>query len=88
MYKVGDRVRIRHGLLVGYTQNLFITAEMIKHAGEETSITEVIDSRMLGEVYKLKCDLGYYTWNADTIEPTVEHNGEDLYKIWKGNGGS
>lgn len=87
MYKVGDRVRIRRELPVGYTYNLFIPTGMVKYVGVETSVAQVIYDKLLGELYKLECDLGYYTWNADTIEPVMEHNGEDLYKVWEENGG-
>lgn len=84
MFRVGDVVRIRSDLRVGYDS---VIDSMLKYAGEYATIVSVkFRSRTVNSyyVYKLDIDNAYWSWLDGALESPTEHSAEDLYEIWGG----
>jgi hypothetical protein len=84
MYKVGDKVKIREGLVVGEAYgNLLFDDDMEQHCLSVATIT-FID----GEDYILDIDDGGWYWSDEMLEGLAEVDKEDCRPQSVDNGGS
>jgi hypothetical protein len=84
-YKVGDKVKIKEGLVPGdrYGGFLFVSA-MKEHFGKEAAITEILRD----EAYCINLDSDSWYWTDEMLEDIVEvplKNG-DLVRVIKSTG--
>lgn len=78
-YKVGDAVKIREDLKIGYGCRLFVNSYMVRLGGKTVRIARV-DNCGSAVSYKLKEDNGDFNWTEDMFEEPKKHQPIIIYQ--------